>query len=274
MRIDAHQHFWRYQAEAYRWIDDDMCILRRDFLPADLQPLLAAAGVDGTVVVQARQSLAETDWLLGLADAYAFIHGVVGWVPLMAADVDGSLERLAAHPALKAVRHVMQGAPEGAMLRNDFNCGVARLAAHRLAYDILIYEQQLPEAILFVDRHPGQRFVLDHCAKPRIAAGELEPWRTQIRELARRPNVACKLSGLVTEADVRRWTEAHLRPFIDTVLEAFGPRRILFGSDWPVCRLACDYGCWHDMVARTLATLSVDEQQAIWGDNAREIYNL
>lgn len=267
--IDAHQHFWHYTPREFNWIDEAMGGIRRDFLPADLQPELQAAGVDGVVSVQARQSLAETQWLLALAQQHAFIKGVVGWAPLALAD-----DEIPDHPKLKGLRHVVQGEPDGFLLRDDFGRGVARLKERGLVYDLLIVARQLPEAIRFVDRHPEQRFVLDHMAKPEIRAERHEPWRAQIRELARRPHVACKLSGMVTEADYHHWTEAQLRPYVDTVLEAFGPRRLMFGSDWPVCLVACPYRRWHGLVATSMATLSVSEQARVMGNTAREIYAL
>ena len=280
MVIDAHHHFWRYSDEEYGWIPPDWSALRRDFLPADLGRELSAAGVDGVISVQARQSLAETEWLLDLAAQNEFIRGVVGWAPLVAPDLDTHLDRLAARPAalagkLRAFRHVLQGEPDDAyMLRDDFNRGVRALARRGLAYDILVFERHLPNAITFVDRHPDQVFIVDHIAKPRIAAGELEPWAKNIRELARRSNVACKLSGMVTEADVRKWTPAQLRPYFEVVLEAFGPGRLLFGSDWPVGLAGVGYAVWIWTVSAALSDLNPSELAAIFGENARRIYRL
>lgn len=277
MRIDAHQHFWKYQPEEYGWIGPEMTCLRRDFLPANLQPLLRRAGFDGSLAVQARQTLQETAWLLELARAEnSGIRGVVGWVPLTSESVRADLERFASdQPLLKGVRHVVQDEPDDQfLLREDFNRGVSQLRAFGLVYDILIFERHLPAAIAFVDRHPNQVFVLDHIAKPRIAAGEKEPWRKHIRALAERPNVYCKLSGLVTEADIRRPSYEALVPYMETVLEAFGPRRLLFGSDWPVCLLACPYETWTEWVQRFLAPLSPEEQAYILGRTAAEVYRL
>jgi L-fuconolactonase len=280
MVIDAHHHFWRYSDEEYGWIPPDWSALRRDFLPADLGRELAAAGVDGVISVQARQSLAETEWLLDLAAQHEFIRGVVGWAPLVAPDLDTHLDRLAAHPAalagkLRAFRHVLQGEPDDAyMLRDDFNRGIRALARRELAYDILVFERHLPNTITFVDRHPDQVFIVDHIAKPRIAAGELEPWAKNIRELARRPNVSCKLSGMVTETDVRKWTPAQLRPYFEIVLEAFGPGRLLFGSDWPVCLAGVGYPDWKTTVSAALSDLNPSELAAFFGENARRIYRL
>lgn len=272
--IDSHHHFWRYDPEQYGWIDDDMARLRRDFLPADLKGTIGAAGVDGVMSVQARQTVAETEWLLTLADQHDFIRGIVGWVPLSEPTVEEVLAAYAPRPKMKAVRHVLQGEDPSYMLSNEFNRGVAALRKHDLAYDILIYERQLPQAIELVDRHPEQRFVLDHIAKPRIREGLIEPWRTGIRELARRPHVWCKLSGMVTEADYRAWTEAQLRPYVEVVLEAFGPRRLMFGSDWPVCLVACEYERWSRIVRDFVSALSDEEQRLVLGEAAAEAYGL
>ena len=273
-QIDAHQHFWRYTAEEFGWIGDPMAAIRRDFLPGDLRPLLDAAGIDATIAVQARQSIEETDFLLGLAAENDWIAGVVGWAPLGSSDADAALECMAAHPKLRGVRHGLQAEPDEYFHRADFNAGIALLPQFGLTYDLLIVERQLPAAIKLVDRHPNQPFILDHIAKPLIESGQLEPWRSQITEVARRPNVTCKLSGMVTEADLDGWTEDNLRPYVETVLDAFGPSRLLFGSDWPVCTVAASYGRWADVVRAFIATLGADEQRAIFGGNAEKAYNL
>ncbi len=273
--IDSHHHFWRYSDEEYGWIPPDWSALRRDFLPEDLQAEIAAAGVDGVVSVQARQSLIETEWLLEHAARHDFIRGVVGWLPLVDADIEAHLDRFAAHAKLRGLRHVLQGEPDDAyMLRPDFERGVRALTRRRLAYDVLILERHLPNAIVFADRHADATLIVDHVAKPRIAAGELEPWSKNIRELARRPHVACKLSGMVTEADVRTWTPESLRPYFEVVLEAFGPGRILFGTDWPVCLAACGYARWKETVETWITPLSPAERAAILGDNAVRLYRL
>ncbi|NOY82674.1 MAG: amidohydrolase family protein [Kiritimatiellaeota bacterium] len=274
MKIDAHHHFWRYNPAEYDWIDDAMAVIRRDFLPGDLELEIAAADIDGVVSVQARQCIEETEWLLGLAATSPFVKGVVGWVPLVDPGVGKLLERFAERPVLKAVRHVVQGEPEGFMLHADFNRGIDLLSETGLAYDILIHERQLPEAIELVDRHPGQCFVLDHIAKPCIRNNVFEPWATRMRELAGRDRIYCKISGLVTEADYRNWTEEQLQPYLETVLEAFGPARLMFGSDWPVCLVACPYRRWHQIVTRFIAGLSETEQARILGGTAVEAYRL
>jgi L-fuconolactonase len=275
MVIDSHQHFWHYTLTDYGWIGEDMAAIQRDFLPEHLLAEMDAVGVDGAISVQARQSVAETAWLLDLARHCERLRGVVGWVPLCDPAVEAELERLAASPALRGVRHVVQGEPDDEfILRPDFNRGIAALWRFELAYDILIFERHLPATLRFVDRHPRQRFIVDHIAKPRLREGLLEPWASRLRELARRPNVWCKLSGVVTEADPRAWTVAQLRPYLLTVLEAFGPERVLFGSDWPVCLVACPYGRWLEIVRSALGELSAAEQAAILGGNAERAYRL
>jgi L-fuconolactonase len=274
MIVDAHHHFWRYDPAQYDWIDDEMAALRRDFLPEDLEITKRAAGVGAVVSVQARQSIEETDFLLEEAQRHGFIAGVVGWAPLVSPTVDADLDRFAAHAKLKGLRHVLQGEPDGYMLRDEFSRGLRSLRPHGLVYDILIYEHQLPQAIELVDRHPEQPFVLDHSAKPPIRAREIEPWRTRLRELARRPHVTCKLSGLVTEADYLAWTGETLRPYVETVIECFGPGRVLFGSDWPVCLVACEYEAWVGLVQGYVARMSSDERAAILGGTAQRVYGL
>jgi L-fuconolactonase len=273
--IDAHQHFWRYSQAEYAWIDDSMETLRRDFLPENLAPELAACGVGGVVCVQARQSLEETAWLLGFARRHAFIRGVVGWVPLVDPRLPEIVAPLAEDRKLVGARHVVQGEPDDDfILREDFNAGIRALRPLSLRYDILVFERHLPQTIRFVDRHPDQVFVLDHIAKPRIRERILSPWRENIFELSKRPNVYCKLSGLVTEADPANWSPADLAPYIDTVLEAFGPRRLMFGSDWPVCLLGVTYSRWLSVVLGALSGLSAAEQQRICSATAIEAYGL
>jgi L-fuconolactonase len=274
-RIDAHHHLWRYRSDEFPWIDEDMTALRRDFLPEDLLASMRAAGVEGAVVVQARQALAETDWLLDLADRHAWMRGVVGWAPLASDEFPAVLDRLVMHGKLKGLRHVIQDEPDEQYILSDaFNRGVSRLRGTALVYDILIYERHLPQTITFVDRHPGQVFVLDHVAKPLIRLGEREPWATHLRELARRENVFCKISGMVTEADPARWTPAGLQPYWEIALEAFGPQRLLAGSDWPVCELACSYTRWFELVRQWTEPLSVAEREGILGGNAIRAYRL
>ncbi len=276
MTIDAHHHLWKYSATEYGWIAPDQQVIRRDFLPEDLEPLMHHFGIEGTVAVQARGTLEETTWLLGLADKHPLIRGVVGWVPLTeGAGVKRSLERFAGNRKLRGVRHVVQDeADPRFILRKDFNEGVAALRETGLRYDILIFERHLPAAIEFVDRHPNQTFILDHVAKPRIKDKILAPWDRSMRELAKRQNVYCKLSGMITEADPKHWTPAGLQPYIDVVLAAFGPLRIMYGSDWPVMLLAGDYARWYGTVTNAIAKLSKAEQDRIMGGTAAEAYGI
>jgi len=276
MRIDAHQHFWRYRAEDYDWIDDDMRALRRDFLPADLAPALTAAQLDGTVAVQARQSLTETDWLLQLSDTCPSIKGVVGWLPLArdGRGVGRLLDRYEAHPRFKGLRHVLQAEPDAYFADAGFNGALEEVAHRALVYDLLIFARQLSVALVWIDRHPSLRIVVDHIAKPVVNGAPPGEWRNQIRELARRSNLFCKFSGVVTEAPGWRWTPELVRPYFDVVLEAFGPDRVMFGSDWPVCLVATDYARWHALVERFVHPLSAAERDAIMGGTATNAYQL
>ncbi len=274
MAIDSHHHFWNYDPVEFDWIDDSMRTIRRSFLPNDLQAEISQAGIDGVISVQARQILEETDFLLEQAKANDFIKGVVGWVPLADANITEVLDRYKSADKLKAVRHVVQGEPDGFLDGESFNRGIQALQAQGLVYDVLIFERQLEEAIRFIDRHPNQVFVLDHIAKPQIKIDQLDPWQANIRELAKRENVSCKLSGMVTEADFENWTEQQLRPYLDTVLAAFGSDRLMFGSDWPVCLVASAYKRWHDLICEYIQPLSSDEQAAIMGDTAIRAYKL
>jgi L-fuconolactonase len=273
LKLDSHHHFWKYSGAEYGWIGD--AALRHDFLPEDLHKELKGAGIDAAISVQARQKVAETDWLLSLAERYAFLKGVVGWVPLTSPSVEGEIEKFAARKKLKSVRHVVQDEPDDRyILREDFNAGVALLDKHGLAYDILIFAKHLPYAIQFVDRHPKQRFILDHIAKPGIREGAVLPWRDNLREMAKRPNVWCKVSGVATEADHQHWTEAQLRFYIDTAIEAFGAKRIMFGSDWPVCLSAITYKNWWDLMHRATSHFSGPERASIFGGAATEAYRI
>jgi L-fuconolactonase len=275
MRIDAHQHFWRYNPNEYGWIDDSMARLRRDFLPSDLQPELERAGFDRCIAVQARQTIEETRWLLDLADASPFMLGVVGWVDLQSDDVRLQLHRLAANPKLLGVRHVVQAEPDDRfMLRPEFLRGVAALEEFGLTYDILIYPRHLPIVVEFVRRFPRQRFVLDHMAKPYIRKQEIEPWRSDLRRLAEFPNVYCKLSGLVTEADWQAWTPEQIAPYLKAAIECFGPERLMMGSDWPVCTVAASYARTMSVMIEFLKGHSDDERDAILGGTAAKIWRL
>jgi len=275
MRIDAHQHFWRYNAEEYDWIDDSMSALRRDFLPEDLEAELEAAGFDACIAVQARQTLEETRWLLELADQNPFIAGVVGWVDLRAESVREQLATFATNPKLLGVRHIVQAEPDDHfLLRPNFLRGIAALQEFNLTYDILIFPRHLPVAVEFVQRFPEQRFVLDHLAKPFIKAQTVEPWASQLRELAKNPNVFCKLSGMVTEADWKNWKAEHFRPYLETAFEAFGPDRLMIGSDWPVCKVAGPYNQVMSLLIDFLDQHPPGAREKILGGNAQRFWRL
>ncbi|HZG85046.1 amidohydrolase family protein [Paenibacillus sp.] len=275
MNIDSHQHFWKYDPIEFEWTGGPDSPISRDFGPEQLKPLLAAHGFEGTVAVQARSSLEENEDLLELADRHEWIRAVVGWVDLRAPDVREQLARYAGHPKFKGVRHIVQAEPDDRfLLRDDFCRGVKALSEFGLTYDILIYHRHLPAAIEFVRRFPDQPFVVDHIAKPDIKGGALEPWAERIRELARFENVWCKVSGMVTEADWRGWKESDFEPYVNTVFEAFGPKRLMFGSDWPVCLLAADYGRTVELVERFVREWSKEERALLFGGNCAAFYGI
>lgn len=275
MRIDAHHHLWQFSPDEYGWISDDMRELRRDFLVDELREVLQTAKVDRTIAVQARQTVAETRWLIDLATTPdSPIAGVVGWLPLADPDLAAKIAEIVSAPALKGLRHVVQAELPGFLDGHDFNRGIRMLNGTGLVYDILIYARQLEEATRFVDRHPQQSFVLDHIGKPDIRGGEIVRWSERISELAARPNICCKISGMVTEADPTRWTRAQLWPYFETVLEAFGPERLMIGSDWPVLTIACSYANWWQTVESWISPLSATERSQIMGETAARIYRL
>lgn len=273
--IDTHHHLWKYNPQEYGWMDDSMSVLKRDYLPGDLEPELLEAGIDGTVVVQARQSLEETRWLLDLSDTHSFIKGVVGWFDLCSPYRVQQLKEFAGHPKLVGARHVIHDeADDDFMLRSDFKTGLVYLSAYELCYDLLLFPRHIKRAVKLVNLMPRQRFILDHLGKPLIWSGELEPWKEHLRELAAYPNVWCKLSGMVTEANHKDWTREDLLPYIETVLEVFGPDRIMIGSDWPVCRLAGEYGQVMQIVPDLIASLNKADQAQILYKNAIDCYRL
>ena len=273
MRIDAHQHFWRFEPVRDAWITDEMRVIRRDFLPDDLRPELSRHRLDGCVAVQAVSSEQETIFLLDLAARWKEIYSVVGWVDLRAPDIYERLAYFARFEKLAGFRHIVQSEPDSQfLLRENFLRGIGALAEFGYTYDILIYPTQLPAAVEFVDRFPDQPFVIDHIAKPVVRTGEIEPWSAYIRILASYPNVFCKVSGLLTEADWHRWTPEQFRPYLDVVFESFGPRRLLFGSDWPVCLVAGTYSQVVDLVAGFSSNLPSEDQEAIFGMNAARFY--
>jgi L-fuconolactonase len=273
MRIDSHQHFWIYDPAAYGWIQTE--ILKQDYLPVDLKPQREAAGFDRTVAVQARSTWEDALWLLELADAYPWIAGVVGWADLAAPDLSERLAQLAAYPKFRGVRGSILADPQTPQApRADFLRGLRLLAAANLSFDLLIRPAQLPLACRVVEAVPEQRFVLDHIANPDIAEGEMEPWATELRRLAGYPNVACKVSGMVTRADHADWEVSDFTPYLDTVFAAFGPERLLIGSDWPVCRQAAEYEVTMGIVQSYVEVLSKSEQAAVLGESAARWYGL
>jgi L-fuconolactonase len=272
MRLDAHQHFWSYDAAQYPWIPPGSP-LHRSWLPDDLAALQQPLGFDGSIAVQARQVVEESDWLLGLADKHANVKGVVGWVDLRSDRVEADLERLARHPKFVGVRHVVQEEPDDVfMLGQDFQRGISKLAAYGLTYDILIYPKQLAAALRLAENFPEQPFVLDHIAKPFIKAGLIEPWAMQLRQLAKLPNVHCKVSGMLTEADHQAWRAEQFRPYLDTVFEAFGPARLMYGSDWPVCLFAGSYEQAYRLVDDYARGLTDQQRVGLFGGNAASFY--
>jgi L-fuconolactonase len=275
MRIDSHQHFWHYSPIEHAWMSDEMGLLKRDFLPEDLAPLLKSIGLDGCIAVQARQTLEETRWLLELAEKHAFIKGVVGWVDLCSSDVQRQLEIFAAHPKFVGVRHIVQDESDDEfMLRAEFLKGIAQLREFDLTYDLLLYPRHLRAAAQLVHEFPEQPFVLDHMGKPRIAEGLLSPWREDLRELAGSQNVFCKLSGMVTEAKWNRWKPAEFTRYFDSVVEAFSPERLMVGSDWPVCLLSGDYRSTMQIVIDYIGQFSPGEQSGMLGGNCARFYEI
>lgn len=274
MKIDSHQHFWQYNPSDYVWMSEEHNVIRRNFLPEDLRPLLDACGIDGTIAVQARQMLAENDFLLELSSQNPLIMGVVGWIPLCDPNVDNYLAHYALHHKIVGFRHVLHDEPDDDfMLRKDFNEGVTALSRYNFCYDVLIFEEHLPQTIQFVDQHPGLTMIIDHIAKPRIQEGDFDfRWEKNIRQLAEREHVNCKLSGMVTEVRGGKWDFALLKPYFEVVLEAFGPDRLMFGSDWPVCLLQSEYHQWLETVISFIGKLSESEKSAIMGGNAARIY--
>jgi L-fuconolactonase len=275
MKIDSHQHFWKYHPVKDAWITDDMKVIQRDFLPVDLLPLLQENHIDGCIAVQADQSEYETHFLLLLAKENDFIKGVVGWVDLCGENLESRLEHFAQFKKLKGFRHIVQGeADENFLLQEDFCRGIAKLEKYNFTYDILIFPRHLPVAIKFVKKFPNQKFVIDHLAKPNFKQIDFDQWEKGIREIASFPNVYCKVSGLVTEADWNDWTEADFTYCLNVVTEAFGINRLMFGSDWPVSLLAASYVQSCAIVENYFSKFSTEEQDRIWGKNTLDFYNL
>ncbi|AYN67955.1 amidohydrolase [Euzebyella marina] len=275
MIIDSHQHFWIYNSKKHAWIDDEMASIRKDFLPEDLKPIYQQNEVDACVAVQADQTNAETNFLLQLANENDFIKGIVGWIDLRSRKIVAELESYQAQPKIKGWRHIVQGeADVNFLLRSDFLNGIAQLEQFEYTYDILVYPHQLGAVLEFVKKFPNQRFVIDHLAKPYIKDGFFDGWAILMKEIAKNENVYCKLSGMITEANYTNWSEKQLKPYIDLVMEAFDAKRVMYGSDWPVCLVAGTYTQVIDIVRNYIGYLDECDQQRIMGKNAQEFYNL
>ncbi len=274
MRIDSHQHFWKYDTVKNSWIEDHMKVIRRDFLPNHLQPILEKNNIDGCIAVQADQSEEETEFLLSLAENNSFIKGVVGWVDLRAENIEERLAYFAKFKNLKGIRHIVQAEPDDYMLGTKFQHGISLLNQFNLTYDILVFPSQLPAAIELVNKFPNQKFVVDHIAKPLIKDGKIDPWKRDMESLAKSPNVMCKISGMVTEADWSSWKLEDFKPYLDVIFNAFGTDRILFGSDWPVCLLAASYEQQLEIIETYISSFSPEDKKKIMGENAINFYNL
>ena len=274
LRIDSHQHFWKYNAVRDSWITDDMKVIQRDFFPEDLFPVLHENQIDGCVSVQADQSEDETRFLLLNAEQNQFIKGVVGWIDLKSEKIEEELYAFSQFQKLKGFRHVVQGEEDGFLLQKEFQRGIKSLPKFNFTYDILVYSRQLEEVIQFVELFPNQKFVVDHIAKPSIRGKEFTSWAKNMSALAAFENVSCKLSGMVTEADWLNWMPKDLKPYLEHVLESFGPNRLLYGSDWPVCLVAASYTKQLSIVEDFISKLSAHEKESIMGGNAITFYNL
>lgn len=275
MTIDSHQHFWKYEPVKHDWIDDSMSVIRKDFMPSDLQKTFTENNIDGCVAVQADQTLEETDFLLELASKNNFIKGIVGWVDLRAEDIDSVLKHYSTFEKIKGFRHIVQGEPDhNFLLRDDFLRGIAALEKYNFTYDILVFPHQLGAVLEFAKKFPNQKFVIDHIAKPYIKDGFYDGWAALMLQIGKLPNVHCKLSGMITEADFNLWTPEQINPYMKLTLEAFGSEKIMFGSDWPVCLVAGNYNKVKKLVTDFIAHLPLKEQTAIMGENAIQFYKL
>jgi L-fuconolactonase len=275
MMIDSHQHFWKYEPVKHSWIDDEMAVIRKDFLPSDLGKVYQENSIQGCVAVQADQTLEETDFLIDLASKNHFIKGIVGWVDLRNENIEEVLEKYSKHSIVKGFRHVVQGEEDhNFLLRPNFLRGILALEKYNFTYDILVFPHQLGAVLEFVKRFPNQKFVIDHIAKPYIKDGFFDGWAILMKEIAKQKNVFCKVSGMITEADYNSWTPAQFDSYLDLVFKAFGSERIMFGSDWPVCLVAGNYQQVKEIVTNFISKFSQAEQKAIMGENAIRFYNL
>jgi L-fuconolactonase len=274
-RIDAHQHFWKFDPVRDSWITGEMAVIQGDFLPDDLKLVLQQNSFDGCVAVQASQSEEETNFLVSLSKQYDFIKGVVGWVDLQADDIEDRLKQYKSFSVVKGFRHVLQGEPQrDLMLNPNFRRGIAALQQNGFTYDILIFPDQLKFSNQLVASIPAQKFVIDHIAKPYIKKKEVEEWKNDIEQIAKNENVYCKISGMVTEADWKAWKKEDFKPYLDVVVNAFGMNRVIFGSDWPVCLVAASYQKMLEIVQDYFSAFSKEEQEQFFGLNAIRFYNL
>jgi L-fuconolactonase len=273
-RIDSHQHFWKFDPVRDSWINDEMKVIQRDFMPADLDPVLKRNKIDGCVAVQADQSEHETTFLVALASSNDFIRGVVGWIDLRSANLNERLQYFSSFKKLKGFRHIAQGEPVGFLRGQEFSKGIGALTKFNFTYDILIYPHQIQDAIWLVNQHPDQKFVVDHLAKPVIREKEFNNWSARMKELALLTNVSCKLSGMVTEAVWNRWTNDDFKPYLDFIIQHFGTARVMYGSDWPVCLLSASYEKQLTIIEEYLQPFTTSEKHQIMGENAIRFYNL
>tara|TARA_B100000768_G_scaffold181686_1_gene205780 strand:- start:1246 stop:2076 length:831 start_codon:yes stop_codon:yes gene_type:complete len=274
MKIDTHQHFWQFNPQRDTWINEEMSVLKHDFLPENLLPILKQHQFDGCVAVQADTSEKETTFLLQLAEDNDFIKGVVGWLDLCNDNIDERLNHFSKFKKLKGLRHIVQAEPDGFMLQKEFLHSISALKKYNLTYDILIYPKQLEDTIELVSKFPNQKFIVDHCAKPNIKEVEIAIWKKNIEKLSNFKNVACKISGLTTEANWNTWTENDIKPYLDVVFNTFGNKHLLFGSDWPVSLLAGNYTETIGLIENYIKQLSKAQQEQIMGLNAKDWYHL
>jgi L-fuconolactonase len=274
MVIDSHVHFWKYNKKDYAWIDDSMKVLKKDYLPTDIEPVLKRNNVDGCIAVQADQTELETRFLAELSVTHPVIKGVVGWTDLRAPDIEKRLRDLKGYPSIKGIRHIVQSEPDDFLYNEAFRKGVSLLPEFGFTYDILIYARQLRAAIDFVAEFPEHSFILDHCAKPVIRNKEINEWKKNMQELAAFPNVSCKVSGLFTEAKWKDWSPADFYPYLDTVFESFGAGRLLFGSDWPVMLLSGIYVQWKSLLEKYMENYVQEDKDKVFGLNAVRVYGL
>jgi L-fuconolactonase len=274
IRIDAHQHFWNYDPDIHGWMTNEMALIKTDFQPGDLYPHLIAHGIDGTVLVQVDQSDQETDYLLNIAEKHEFVKGVVGWVDLSSEHIDLKLREYSKKYKLKGFRHILQSDEPSFMLRPDFLRGIAALKEFDFTYDILIYPQHLDAALDLVQRFPSHRLVIDHLAKPDIKHNQKASWERGIRKIAAYQNVYCKISGMVTEADWNTWEQDEFKPYMDVVVDCFGVQRVMYGSDWPMCRVTATYDQVMNIAQDYFSSFSREDQDLFFGGNAIKFYKL